>query len=92
MALLRFLTCLMSAVKRYATSLEPRSACILTGKSQAYVYKDKDEVMVSYDDKRAAEAKGKFIKDVGIAGFAAWHTGGDYNNILVDGIRKNMGF
>ncbi|KAK7051552.1 hypothetical protein VNI00_004531 [Paramarasmius palmivorus] len=71
----------------------PRVSYLFDECSQtAYVYKDKDEVMVSYDDKRAAEAKGKFIKDAGIAGFAAWHTGGDYNNILIDGIRKNMGF
>jgi chitinase len=47
--------------------------------------------MVSFDDERAFAAKGKFIKDYGIAGFATWHTAGDYNNILTDAIRKNMG-
>ena len=35
-------------------------------------------------------AKGMFIHDFGLAGFAMWQTAGDYNNILVNSIRSAM--
>ena len=36
-------------------------------------------------------AKGQFIHDMGLAGFAMWETGGDSNNILLNAIRSGMG-
>lgn len=35
-------------------------------------------------------AKGAFIYDLKLAGFAMWELGGDYNNILVNSIRSAM--
>lgn len=29
--------------------------------------------------------------DTGLKGFALWEAGGDYNNILVDSVRKSVG-
>jgi GH18 family chitinase len=37
-------------------------------------------------------AKGKFIKSTGLRGFAMWEAGGDYDNILVNAIRRGGGF
>ncbi|KAK7051350.1 hypothetical protein VNI00_004850 [Paramarasmius palmivorus] len=59
---------------------------------QAYVYNPDKEVMVSYDDANAADHKGHFIKNFGLAGFSLWHAGSDYNDILLDSIRKAAGF
>ena len=36
-------------------------------------------------------AKGKFIDDNGLAGFAVWHVAGDSNNILLSAISDSMG-
>lgn len=33
-------------------------------------------------------AKGKFISDMNLAGFAMWEAGGDYNDILLNSIRQ----
>jgi hypothetical protein len=35
-------------------------------------------------------AKGQFIQNMNLAGFAMWETGGDYNNILVNSIRSTI--
>ena len=35
-------------------------------------------------------AKGNFISDTGLAGFAMFETGGDSNDILLDSIRAAM--
>lgn len=35
-------------------------------------------------------AKGTFIHNLGLAGFAMFETGGDFNNILVNSIRSAM--
>jgi chitinase len=48
--------------------------------------------MISYDDPKSFEAKGKFIRDKGLAGFGMWELGGDYNSVLVDAIRKGAHF
>jgi GH18 family chitinase len=40
------------------------------------------------DQKTAA--KGTFIRDFNLAGFAMWETGGDSDNILVNSIREGM--
>jgi hypothetical protein len=36
-------------------------------------------------------AKGKFIRDTKLRGFAMWEAGGDYNDILLDAIREAAG-
>ena len=36
-------------------------------------------------------AKGRFIHDMGLAGFVMWEAGGDYDSILLDAIRSGMG-
>ena len=46
--------------------------------------------MISYDNARSFAAKGRFIQDEGIRGFAMWHAVGDYENILVDSIIEAM--
>ncbi|KAJ7670472.1 glycoside hydrolase superfamily [Mycena rosella] len=49
-------------------------------------------VLVSYDDANSFAAKGNFIADNGLAGFAMWEvTSGDYNDILVDSLYTAMG-
>jgi chitinase len=47
--------------------------------------------MVTYDDARSFAAKGKFIKETGLRGFATWEAGGDYKDILLDSIRGAIG-
>jgi len=56
----------------------------------AYVYNSTNEVMISYDDATAFAAKGEFINDQGLAGFAVWHIAGDSNDILLDAISDAM--
>ena len=38
-----------------------------------------------------AAAKGQFIKDAGLAGFAMWQAGGDSDDILLDAITSAVG-
>jgi len=47
--------------------------------------------MISYDDATSFAAKGKFISDNALAGFAVWHVAGDSNNILLSAISDAMG-
>lgn len=47
--------------------------------------------MVSYDDPTSFAAKGKFIADNDLLGFAMWDITGDYNDLLVDAITKGAG-
>lgn len=42
--------------------------------------------MISYDNAKSFEAKGTFIADTGLLGYAMWQAGGDYDNILIDAI------
>lgn len=51
-----------------------------------YVYNPNTQVMVAYDNAQSFTAKGNFIKQAGLAGFALWEMGGDYNNILLNAI------
>ncbi|KAF8555059.1 glycoside hydrolase family 18 protein [Imleria badia] len=57
-----------------------------------YVYNKTSEVMVSFDNAQSFAAKGNYIKETGLRGFAMWEAGGDYNNILLDTIRSKAGF
>jgi chitinase len=56
-----------------------------------YVYNPNTQVMVSYDDADSFAAKGKFIKDKGLLGWAMWEASGDYDDILVDSISSAVG-
>ncbi|TRM68200.1 glycoside hydrolase family 18 protein [Schizophyllum amplum] len=58
----------------------------------AFVYNTTTEVMISYDSEETFSAKGAFIKDMGLRGFAMWEAGGDYEDILLDAIRESAGF
>ena len=51
-----------------------------------YAYNKTDGIMVSYDDVRSFEAKGKFVKAMKLGGFAVWEAAGDYNDLLLDAI------
>ncbi|KAH9027953.1 chitinase [Lactarius pseudohatsudake] len=52
-----------------------------------FVYNPKSQVMVSYDGATSFAAKGEYIRDAGLAGFAMWEAGGDSDDILLDAIR-----
>ncbi|TFK20366.1 endochitinase [Coprinopsis marcescibilis] len=57
-----------------------------------YVYNRTSEIMVAYDNEQSFSAKGNFIKNKGLRGFATWEAGGDYNDILLNSIRKAGGY
>jgi len=59
--------------------------------SKPFVYNNKTQVMVSYDDDSRIAAKGKYIESTGLAGFSMWETGGDSHDILLDAINSAMG-
>ncbi|KZT28075.1 glycoside hydrolase family 18 protein, partial [Neolentinus lepideus HHB14362 ss-1] len=56
-----------------------------------YVYNPQTQVMISYDNAQSFTAKGQFIESAGLAGFAMWETGGDYQDILLDAITQGVG-
>lgn len=58
---------------------------------QPYVYNSKSQVMISYDNAQSFAAKGNFIKDNNLRGFAMWEAGGDSEDILLDSIRSSAG-
>jgi chitinase len=47
--------------------------------------------MVSYDNVQSFAAKGTYIKNTGLLGFATWEAGGDYKDMLLDSIRGALG-
>ncbi|KAG2039732.1 glycoside hydrolase family 18 protein [Suillus americanus] len=53
-----------------------------------YVYNETSEVMISYDNAASFTAKGTYIKNTGLLGYAMWQAGGDYNDILADAINS----
>ncbi|TFL00848.1 glycoside hydrolase [Pterulicium gracile] len=55
-----------------------------------FIYDEITKAVISYDDARSFAAKGNFIKDEGIRGFAMWHAVGDYEDMLVDSIIEAM--
>jgi len=56
-----------------------------------FVYNPTSQVMVSYDDATSFAAKGQYITNAGLAGFAMWQTGGDSGDILLDAISSAIG-
>jgi len=57
----------------------------------AFVYNPKNQVEISFDDARAFNAKGNFIRTKGLRGFSMWEAGGDSNDILLDAIIGGIG-
>ncbi|RDB20192.1 Chitinase A1 [Hypsizygus marmoreus] len=57
-----------------------------------FVYDPKTEVMVSYDNAESFSAKGNYIKQTGLRGFAIWEAAGDHNDILINSIRRSGGY
>jgi len=55
-----------------------------------YVYDPSTQVMVSFDNAESFAAKGQYIKNEGLKGFAMWEAAGDYNDILLDAINGAM--
>ncbi|KAI0088180.1 glycoside hydrolase [Irpex rosettiformis] len=56
-----------------------------------YVYVPDNSTMISYDDPTSFAAKGKFIAEQGLRGFALWEASTDSNNLLVDSISNAIG-
>ena len=55
------------------------------------MYNATSQVQVSFDDAPAFAAKGTYIAQAGLRGFALWEAGGDYKNVLLDAIREGVG-
>lgn len=57
-----------------------------------FIYRPADNIMISYDDTRSLAAKGKFIIENNMLGFAMWHIVGDTkNNLLTNALWQSMG-
>ncbi|THH00031.1 hypothetical protein EW026_g2419 [Hermanssonia centrifuga] len=56
-----------------------------------FVYVPQNQTMISYDDPQSFAAKGKFINEAGLRGFAMWEAAGDYQDILLDAISNAIG-
>ncbi|KAJ7473248.1 endochitinase [Mycena latifolia] len=56
-----------------------------------YVYNETSHVLISYDDPMSFAAKGEFIVDRNLAGFAIWDALGDYKDVLVESLYTSMG-
>ncbi|KAF8969395.1 endochitinase [Flammula alnicola] len=57
-----------------------------------FVYNTTTQIMVSYDNAQSFAAKGNFIKETKLRGFAMWEAGGDFNDILLTSVRNAAGF
>ncbi|KIJ18457.1 glycoside hydrolase family 18 protein [Paxillus involutus ATCC 200175] len=57
-----------------------------------YVYNETSQVMISFDNADSFAAKGNYIKETGLRGFAMWEAAGDYDDILLDSIGCAAGF
>ncbi|KAH0834836.1 glycoside hydrolase family 18 protein [Lanmaoa asiatica] len=55
-----------------------------------FVYNPSTSVLVSYDDPQSFTAKGQYIKQANLGGFAMYEVGGDYNGMLVQAIAQAM--
>lgn len=57
-----------------------------------FIYDPNKQIMVSFDDATSFAAKGKFINDNGLAGFAMWDATGDTpQNTLINAISDAIG-
>ena len=55
------------------------------------MYVPQNQTMISYDDPTSFAAKGTFIRDQGLRGFAIWEAAGDYNDLLLDAVSNAIG-
>ncbi|KAH6914418.1 endochitinase [Coprinopsis sp. MPI-PUGE-AT-0042] len=53
-----------------------------------WVYSPDKQVLVSYENERSMAAKGDYIYNTGLRGFAMWETGADRNDTLLDAIKS----
>ncbi|KAJ3557702.1 hypothetical protein NM688_g1326 [Phlebia brevispora] len=56
-----------------------------------YLYIAENLTMISYDDTTSFAAKGKFILEAGLRGFAMWEAASDYQDMLLDAISDAIG-
>ncbi|KAH9926799.1 glycoside hydrolase superfamily [Fomitopsis serialis] len=56
--------------------------------STPFVYNPNTQTMVSYDNAESFLAKGQYIREAGLRGWAMWEAASDYNNTLVEAIRS----
>ncbi|KAG1785367.1 glycoside hydrolase family 18 protein [Suillus plorans] len=64
----------------------PKCRALISLLVQPYVYNETSQVMISFDNVQSFAAKGKYIKDTKLRGFAMWEAGGDYKDMLLDSI------
>lgn len=58
---------------------------------QPDMYNETSNIWVSYDNAQSFGEKGKFVLNNGLGGFTMYEAGGDYDDILVNAIRKGAG-
>ncbi|KAJ3501720.1 hypothetical protein NMY22_g18825 [Coprinellus aureogranulatus] len=57
-----------------------------------FVYQQQNQTFISFDDAKSFTAKGEFINQKDLRGFAVWHVLGDSaDNILLDAIHQGIG-
>lgn len=56
-----------------------------------YLYNPTTQLMVSYDNAQSFAAKGQFIVNNTLGGFAMWDATGDYNDVLLNSITQGLG-
>ncbi|KAI6021717.1 glycoside hydrolase family 18 protein [Pisolithus microcarpus] len=55
-----------------------------------FLYDSNSQILFSYDDSQSFTAKGQYISQAGLRGFAMYEVGGDYNNLLISAINTAM--
>ncbi|KIM69393.1 glycoside hydrolase family 18 protein [Scleroderma citrinum Foug A] len=55
-----------------------------------FVYNPQTQLLISYDDPQSFTAKGQYISQAGLRGFAMYEVAGDYNGLLLNAINKAM--
>jgi chitinase len=47
--------------------------------------------MISFDDPQSFAAKGRFVEQNNLAGYAMWEAGGDSKDMLITAVRNSAG-
>lgn len=55
-----------------------------------FLYDSNSQVLFSYDNPQSFTAKGQYISQAGLRGFAMYEVGGDYNGLLINAINGAM--
>ena len=53
-----------------------------------FLYDNRTQVMVSYDNAQSMKAKGVYVRGAGLAGFAMFEVAGDHENILLSAVKE----